>query len=318
MDHLTPPRPVLSFHGNGRDLFVVVIVNWLLTLVTFGLYYPWAKARKLQYLYQHTELAGHPFHFHGTGREMFIGFIKAVVLFGIIIAGAFALGYHTIPQLGQLVVFVAGLILFPLIVHGTLRYRLARSSWRGIHFGYRGERSALYTLCLREGLAVLLTLGFYLPWFIIAVRNYTIGHMRYGDSRFAYKGNGGDLFLLNLKGQLLTIFTLGIYWFWWRRDRFHYWVDHFSWSVPNGPTLRFRGTARGEGFFKLLVGNVLLVVFTLGIGIPWAQVRYMRFNFRHIEMVGEADLDAIAQTEAEHKDATADDLGDLMDIGIFL
>lgn len=29
-------------------------------------------------------------------------------------------------------------------------------------------------------------------------------------------------------------------------------------------------------------------------------------------------LDAVVQTELEHKDATADDLGDLMDFGIFI
>ena len=44
----------ISFKGNGSEYFTIVIVNWLLTVITIGLYYPWAKARKLQYLYSAT------------------------------------------------------------------------------------------------------------------------------------------------------------------------------------------------------------------------------------------------------------------------
>ncbi|MBL7947284.1 MAG: DUF898 family protein, partial [Flavobacteriales bacterium] len=74
----------LAFKGQGGDLFIVLIVNMLLTFITLGLYYPWAKARKLSWYYEHTELDGHPFHFHGKGEEMFKGFIKAIVLLLVI------------------------------------------------------------------------------------------------------------------------------------------------------------------------------------------------------------------------------------------
>ena len=74
----------ISFKGNGGEYFTIVIVNWLLTVITLGLYYPWAKARKLQYLYSATEFNKIPFAFHGTGREMFKGFIKAVLILTIV------------------------------------------------------------------------------------------------------------------------------------------------------------------------------------------------------------------------------------------
>jgi uncharacterized membrane protein YjgN (DUF898 family) len=44
----------------------------------------------------------------------------------------------------------------------------------------------------------------------------------------------------------------------------------------------------------------------------------MKFVMANTEMVGDADLDAVVQTEQEHRNATADELGDIMDIGIFL
>ena len=209
----------LAFKGKGGDLFVVLIVNMLLTFITLGLYYPWAKARKLSWYYEHTELDGHPFHFHGTGSEMFRGFIKAIALL-LLIYGTYIVGVLTkevtIVLVGILVMFVGLLAFIPLVIHGSLRYRSSRSSWRGIHFGYRGQLRELYRICLRDGLLTLITLGIYASWFTINVRRYTLSHMRYGSSSYAYKGDGTEYFLLNLKGYFLTLFTLGIYAFWWQ------------------------------------------------------------------------------------------------------
>ena len=318
---LINPVQRLSFTGKGGDLFVVLIVNALLTMLTLGIYYPWAKARRLQYFYEHSELDGHPFHFHGTGREMFVGFIKAVGLLVVIYGGAFALfftGQPLLMVLGYLLLFGAILALTPLIVHGTYRYRMSRSSWRGIHFGYRGDLKELYRICIRDGLLTLVTFGIYGAWFQMNLRNYVLSHVRFGSTRMEYKGDGLDFFLLNLKGYFLTLFTLGIYSFWWQRDLFNYYVNNLTWHFNEGRRIQFNSRATGGGFFVLMLGNVLLVVFTLGIGLAWAEVRTMRYIMQQIEMVGDADLNAVVQTEQEHGRAMADELGDIMDIGIFL
>ncbi len=74
---------LFNFFGEGSKFFGIVVINFLLTLITLGLYYPWAKARTRQYLWSETEFEGSPFTFHGTGREMFRGFIIA---YGILVA----------------------------------------------------------------------------------------------------------------------------------------------------------------------------------------------------------------------------------------
>ena len=318
---LLTPRKRLAFTGQGGDLFAVLIVNWLLTFITLGVYYPWAKARRLQYFHEHTELDAHPFHFHGTGKEMFVGFIKAVGLLVLIYAVFFGL---VLTQevwamlLGYLFLFVAIIAITPLVLHGTYRYRMGRTSWRGIHFGYRGDLKELYSICIRDGLLTLITFGIYGAWLQMNLRNYILGHVRFGNSSFQYKGDGLDFFLMNLKGYFLTIFTLGIYSFWWQRDIFNYYVDNLSWNFAEGRRIQFKSTATGGGFFELIVVNALLVIFTLGIGLAWTHVHMMKFVMANTEMVGDADLDAVVQTEQEHRNATADELGDIMDIGIFL
>ncbi|OYY07964.1 MAG: hypothetical protein B7Y66_11820 [Sphingobacteriia bacterium 35-36-14] len=50
-------------------------MNMILTTITLGLYYPWAKARTLHYFYGNTVFNEQPFIFTGTGSQMFKGFI---------------------------------------------------------------------------------------------------------------------------------------------------------------------------------------------------------------------------------------------------
>ncbi len=64
-----------SFHGRGADYFGLWLKNTLLTVVTLGLYYPWARAARLRFEVGNLELDGSRFAFHGTGAEMFRGFL---------------------------------------------------------------------------------------------------------------------------------------------------------------------------------------------------------------------------------------------------
>ena len=46
----------LNFEGKGFEYFKIWIVNILLTIVTVGIYYPWAKVRNRRYLYANSTL----------------------------------------------------------------------------------------------------------------------------------------------------------------------------------------------------------------------------------------------------------------------
>ena len=54
---------LLRFHGKGFDFFKIQLVNLILCVITLGLYYPWAKARTLSYLYSQTSFENQPFIF---------------------------------------------------------------------------------------------------------------------------------------------------------------------------------------------------------------------------------------------------------------
>ena len=70
----------LNFEGKGSELFGIFIENFFLNLITLGIYYPWAKARKLRYYYSSTSIINNNCQFRGTGKEMFFGLAKALVV----------------------------------------------------------------------------------------------------------------------------------------------------------------------------------------------------------------------------------------------
>ena len=124
-----------------------------------------------------------------------------------------------------------------------------------------------------------------------------------------------EWFLLNLGGYLLTVITLGIYSFWWQRDIFNYYINNMSMRKEEAK-IQCRSTATGGGFFTLLVGNLLITVFTLGFGKAWADMRTQRFIWNNIKMEGDINLNEIHQTEEEYTNAFGEDAMDFFDIDL--
>ncbi len=303
--------------AQGAELFKIWIVNLLLQMVTLGLYYPWGKANQLQYLYGTTIFENDPLQFHGTGKEMFKGFIKAIICLVIIYGLLFLFTYMGFPFIGALLFLLCFMSVIPLIIHGSYRYRMSRTSWRGIRFGYRGDKKELYGIFLKGFLLTLITFGIYGSWFVISLRNYIISNIRIGNGKFRYNGDGTDFFVLNIVGYLLTLVTLGIYGFWWQKNLFEYYVNNLS--LENGEErIQFRSIATGGGFFSLLVGNILMIIFTLGLATPWVIIRTLNFVFNNIVLEGDLDVNKLVQTEDNYNDATSDDLADLFDFDLVI
>jgi uncharacterized membrane protein YjgN (DUF898 family) len=303
----------LDYQGKGQEYFGIIIVNWLLTILTIGFYYPWAKAKELQYLYGATSLNGDSFSFHGTGKEMFKGFIKALLFIFTLYALFFLFVFLKYPVLGLILMYLGFFAIIPLAIHGSYRYRMSRTSWRGIRFGYRGDRKELTINFFKWIFLTIITAGIYGSWMTINLRKYVLNNIRFGSIEFEYNGDGADYFVLNLKGYLLTIFTLGIYVFWWEKDLIDYYINNTSLSKDE-KVISLNSTVTGGGIFKLSIINLLIIIFTLGFGYAWVVSRTLKYMFENIELEGTIDLNTIDQTEENYKDATGEDLGDFLDI----
>lgn len=311
-----PQQYRLEFYGKGSEYFAIMIVNWLLTLVTFGLYYPWARAKKLRYVYGQTALNDERFHFSGTGKEMFRGFIK-VLVFYIVMMVSYVLLITVVknPLLAVLFMYSAILAILPFAIHGSFRYRMSRTSLRGIRFGYRGDRNEFVKHFFKWVFLTVCTFGIYGAWLQMNIRKYTHQNIRYGDVEFSNNAKGEDYFILNLKGYFLSLFTLGIYTFWWQRDIFNYYINNMK-MMKGEQKIECKSSATGGDFFSLIVGNLLITFFTLGFGKAWADMRTQRFICDNIKIDGTIDIDKIHQTEEEYTNAFGDDAMDFFEIDI--
>ncbi|HJR05027.1 MAG TPA: YjgN family protein [Methylomirabilota bacterium] len=314
-----PPgtRRRLTFHGTGGTLFGIHIVNTLLTLVTFGVYYFWAKTRLRRYLFSQTEIEGDRFAYHGSGRELLLGTLKAALVFGVPITVLNVI--RDVLDAPALVKVAAGVlsgsllfVLFPVAMVGARRYRLGRTSWRGIRFSFRGRVWELVKIVLVGTLLTGITLGLYYPVLLVKRQAFMISNSYFGSERFGFAGRGRDLFWVYVQAALLTLPTLGLSWVWYIARKRRYFWDHTTFAAA-----RFSCTVTGRALLGLWVVNALLLVGTLGIAWPWVRVRNVNFAFRNLALVGPLDLERIQQ-EAQHVSTMGEGLSGFFDSGFDL
>ncbi len=325
----------LSFLGDGGNLFGIYLVNLLLTLVTFGFYNFWGKVKVRKYLYTQTEFEGDRFEFHGTGRELLIAWLKVsliVVLYIFLIGmGQVAWPGFFSPEVAQLITMILIGVLIPVAIVGSRRYRLSRSSWRGIRFSFRGSVKEFMRVFIAGSILTGLSLGIYYPFMQNNVKEFLVRHTYIGNRPFGYDGEGSEFFRLYFGGVILTILTLGIYGFWFSAKMQRYYWEHTTLDTQGissnsagagTPGLgagghiapRFRSTVTGGGLLLLSLGNLGLLLITLGLAFSWVELRTFRYFFDHLQLKGALDLTAIQQ-EAQAASATGEGMAEFLDTG---
>ena len=78
--------------------------------------------------------------------------------------------------------------------------------------------------------------------------------------------------------------------------------------------IRFSFTARTKDWLKLVLGNIALVVLTLGAGLMFIGYRNWSFAVRHLEASGEVNLDRLKQSQTV-TGSDAEGIADAFDIG---
>ena len=146
------------------------IRNFLLTILTLGIYSFWGKTEVRRRIWNAVRINGEPLEYTGTGWELFKGFLLAVlflggsaIVYGLIV-GILAAGNELLAQILLLPLYVIGFWLFGLAVYRTWRYRLRRTRWRGIRATLAGSPVKYANAHFLSGLLVPLSLGWLLPW----------------------------------------------------------------------------------------------------------------------------------------------------------
>lgn len=220
MTDLNPPSSTaVSYTGTKTEIFRLALVTGLLSIVTLGIYRFWAKTRMRQHIWGATRVGQDGFEYTGTGLEKLIGFLIALVVLAVYLAvvnlGFFALGLRFVSRptndaeiIGQVLFIYANLFAtVPLIFfaqYNSLRYRLARTRFRGIRFGMESAAAGYVWRALLLTLITALSLGLLYPLMSFRLDKYMTDRAWYGDARFEQSGRWTALY------RFMIPFALGI------------------------------------------------------------------------------------------------------------
>ena len=311
-----PPAPPethrVSFHGDGESFFVLLLKNVFLTIVTFGIYAAWARTARRKYLWNNVAVAGQRLGFTGTGKEVFIAYLKVLGVY-LLVIGVFVGAAWVSPDLAIVVQLGLGLgllVLAPYAIYWSRAYLLSRTTWRGIRFGLAGDASNFAGVFVGGYFATVFTLGIYGPFWINDMRRCLTNATRFGTEPFRYDGVGKEVFFIALKGFLLSLVTLGIYSFWMQASLQRYFFAHTSFGQARG---RFAVT--GGTLFKLFLLHLFGTSFSFGLAFPWIAVYSMKQILGGIWFEGQIDFARILQSQAAAP-ADGDAIADALDVGL--
>ncbi|MGO4333038.1 YjgN family protein [Cupriavidus sp. 2TAF22] len=338
------PRPLrFEFIGSGSEYFRIWIVNALLTIVTLGIYSAWAKVRTMQYFYRNTRLDGASFDYHGRATAILKG--RAIV-FGL--AMVFQFTSH-ISLLLSLALGLALAVVFPLLLVRSLRFRMANSSYRGLRFAFTGGDAEAYKVFLLWPVLTVLTLYALAPLAHQRFKQYQHNHTRFGTAPFAIDATAGSFYGVYLRafGVMVAVVVLAslagtalggglgasrgavVMAFAMAAGGFYlallavgpYFMARLQNLVWNHTTLAphaFRSEVKASRLFFIFVTNMIANVLTLGLFMPFAKVRSMRYRIEAMTMLAAAPLDAFVAGETEQVGALGDAAVDWYDIDIAL
>lgn len=304
------PAFTFGYSGQTGSLYGLWLKNVLLSIVTLGIYSFWGRAAMRKYIVSCFNLRGLPFQYLGTGGEMFRGFLKILpfyIAFLAAIAGIehFA-GKNAATGAGALLVFC---FILPWARFNALKYRVSRLVWTGIRGNMEGSGLTYALFHLVGTLKILFTLGLLSPSVDLDRCAYRISRMTYGDLRPDFAPAPSRLARVNIVTLLLALPTLFLSRLWYRAALCR---EAARATSLNG--VRFKLKVTGGEMLGLFLGNLFIILLTLGLGIPFAIQRKMRFLASHAVVGG--DMNALRAGQKGFQGAgTAEGMADAWDLG---
>jgi len=311
------PAPVaLQFTGGAGEYFRIWIVNLCLTVVTLGLYSPWAKVRRKRYFYGCTLLEGSAFEYSGSPAAILRGRLLVLGIFAV-----YSLSQRVLPLLSFALALVV-IALLPWIIQRALQFNARNSLHRNLRFGFHGGKLQILAVLLIAGLLTPVTLGMAYPWYLAMKRRLFVENSSYGSERFAFAATTGEYYVAAMKLSFAflaflagSIATLGIGllpFYVLLRAYAEVVFARISWRNTSLGGIRFDCSWTTGGLAGLYFVNALGVLASLGLLVPWAAVRSARYKLERITLLAEHGPGKVLAAAQENVGAVGDEAGELL------
>lgn len=313
-----------EFTADGREYFRIWIVNVSLTVITLGIYSAWAKVRRMRYLYGHTRLDGATFDYLAEPIKILKG--------RLIAAGAFAVFVGVVNFYPNYLFFVLIVFMpfFPWLINRALVFKTRNTAYRNIRFNFTGTYGNafwVFVILLALGLT-----GVFYPLFVHRRKRYVYNNMRYGTASFEFTGRFAELFGTYFVASITAAFALGIVGFLAPLTSvaligdlaslliagiffvaIQTAVTNYSWRNTTLGDIHLASELKFPRLFSIYASNIVLIVLTLGLYIPWAKVRLLRYRLESLSLATTGSLDDFVASQEEQMAAAGEEMGEVFD-----
>lgn len=336
----------VRFSGDTGEYFRIWIVNTALTIVTLGVYSAWAKVRKLRYFYSHTAIEDGHFDFHANPVGILVGRIVAVGMLGAYFGASYLSPILPFAVLGFI------FLLVPWLVVRTRVFHMRNTSLHGLRFNFQPNYTGAFKAFYGGALLTVLTLGFGAPSAMRMRQQFVIDNSAYGRTPFSFKGESGEFYAIVWKGIGLTV--IGVICFiatisvltavtamgqppgpdegpGWIVDAasvlmlFVYIavavyiqvrIRNYVWNFSNLGANTFVSTLSVRRMLSLYLTNLVAIVCSVGLLVPWAQIRLARYRASELKLHVVDDWQTFLAAERGAGSALGDEIGEAFDVGI--
>jgi uncharacterized membrane protein YjgN (DUF898 family) len=266
----------------------------------------------------------------------------------LLLRGHYAVGYALIAVAFIMIFYLGGVARFR-----ALRYRLSRTNWRGIRGGSDDQGLSFGLTYMWKTVVGWIPIGLLIPWSMTSLWNLRWSRMSFGPFDFEADADPGEVFGRYLLFYLAPFLLFGagvvvaasgaaagfsaqngeaaapamaiaiagailFFYFGLGLIALAFYAKFFRVAIG---ALRWRGlefsfNASTMAWMKLFLVDVVLVIFTFGIGAIFLSYRHWKFFITHLEASGEILLDELTQSTT--KTAThGEGLLDAFDVGAF-
>lgn len=332
-----------QFTGSGNEYFRIWIVNLALSLITFGLYSPWAKVKREKYFHHATRLDNSCFDYHGK---------PLAILKGRLLAWGLLLLLSACNQLLPKFYIFALIACSPLLPWLLLRafvFRARNTSWRGLRFDFHGSYRDAVRVFLGWGGLTVVTFGLALPAFLRAIKRFQLDNLSYGGFRLHTDPPLGATYSIFGHAVLITLapvvvgaaLVAAIGGTEWGREQTPLYISALAlatygsavflarpyinarlanlvWNHTRFAAHRVVSRQRLWTLAPIVLLNTLLVLATFGFYRPWAQIRLARYRAAHTALVISGSLNDLHGQALSEAAAIGEELGDAFDFDLAL
>jgi len=341
------------FKGQTGEYFRIWIVNIVLTILTVGIYSAWAKVRTHRYFYGSTSLAGRSFDYTADPLAILKGRIIATVAFiiwyfattffpltsvvlvpllllalpWVIVRSLKFRAFHTRYRnlrfhfYGSKWEAASAYLLFPLLTIFTLGLlwpyvAYLRAKFKMDNLGFGDRRSSFFGK-VGGYYSIWLTLFLYFVALIVVLFVFMMGSAFFGsDGSLVAEDVTHQLPPLQLIGAgllyLVVIFAVYVF------PPAYIKAMEGNYLLNNSEIAGYlpHSTMKVGELFYIYATNIVGIVLSLGLAIPWAMIRAARYRLEHTALEVGDNLDSISAGDRYGIDATGEELGEVFDIDL--